>query len=172
MVALLGLLPAGLVTLLPLIFSGGGLATALLGFLPNLRQYAVIGLAVLLGLALIYGQAEKANYEGEKAARTADRANAEAAARQAVQADLEHSYKLVADYAAEIADLQEKSHAADIALATAPVTALPAGCPDPMSLPVVRAFTLGLPNGRAAGATGAGQPANPAGARSQVPAHP
>jgi hypothetical protein len=167
--ALLGLLPAGLVALLPLIFSGGGLATALLGFLPNLRQYAVIGLAVLLGLSVVYGQTEKASYESEKAARTADRANAEAAARQAVQVDLEHSYKLVADYAAEIADLQEKSHAADIALATAPVTALPAGCPDPMSLPVVRAFSLGLPSGT--GAAGAGQPANPARDGGQVPAH-
>jgi hypothetical protein len=79
--ALLGLLPAGLVALLPLIFSGGGLATALLGFLPNLRQYAVIGLAVLLGLAVIYGQTEKANYESEKAGRIADAAVAAEAAR-------------------------------------------------------------------------------------------
>jgi hypothetical protein len=168
--ALLGLLPAGLVALLPLIFSGGGLATALLGFLPNLRQYAVIGLAVLLGLSVVYGQTEKANYESERAARVGDRANAEAAARQAVQADLEHSYKLVADYAAEIADLQEKSHAADIALATAPVTPTPAGCPDPMSLPVVRAFSLGLPSG--SGSAGAGQPTDPARAGGQMPANP
>lgn len=172
MAVLLGLLPAGLASLVPLLLGGGGLATALLGFLPNLKTYALIGLAVLLGLAVIYGQTEKANYESEKAARTADRANAEAAARQAVQADLEHSYKLVADYAAEIADWQEKKHAADIALATAPVTALPAGCPDPMQLPVTRAFIGGLPIGSGAGTPGAGQPANPAGARGQVPAHP
>lgn len=79
-------LPAGLMSVLPLIFGGGGLATALLGFLPNLRSTALIGLAVLLGLAVIYGQIEKANYESEKAARASDNAAADHAALQQASA--------------------------------------------------------------------------------------
>ncbi len=42
-------LPAGLMSVLPLILGGGGVATALLGLLPNLRSYALIGLACCSG---------------------------------------------------------------------------------------------------------------------------
>jgi hypothetical protein len=100
-------LPAGLMSVLPLIF-GGGLATALLGLLPNLRSYALIGLAVLLGLAVIYGQTEKANYESEKAGRAADNAAADQAALQQAARDREWRAQIDAQHQADMADLQRR----------------------------------------------------------------
>lgn len=82
MTALLALLPdLGILHgLLPLVLGGGGGLAALTALVPNLRTYAVIGLAVLLAIAIGYGLVERGNYQGEKAARIADAAAAAAAA--------------------------------------------------------------------------------------------
>jgi hypothetical protein len=63
-----------------------------------------------------------------------------------MQADLDYSTKLVANYAGEIAELQEKQNAAEVAVAAVPVEPVAKGCPDPMSLPVVGRFIVGLPD--------------------------
>ena len=112
-------------SVLPLIFGGGGLATALLGLLPNLRSYALIGLAVLLGLAVIYGQTEKANYESEKAARASDNAAADQAALQQAARDREWRAQIDAQHQADMADLQRKATTRETAIRNAPASAGP-----------------------------------------------
>lgn len=86
MTALAGLVPAEILSLLPLLAGGGGLATLIAGLLPNLRTYAMIGLAVLLAIAIGYGLLERGNYQSEKAGRIADAAAAQAAADAKVAA--------------------------------------------------------------------------------------
>jgi hypothetical protein len=84
--------------------------------------------------------------KGMQAQQAENIAAAESKVRAAMQADLEHSNKLVADYAGEIAELQEKQNAAEVSVAAIPVEPVAKGCPDPMSLPVVGAFVRGLPD--------------------------
>lgn len=67
-------------SLLPLLLGGGGLASAVLGLLPNLRTYAMIGLGVLLALSMIGLLWYRDEYESEKAGRIADAAAAQTAA--------------------------------------------------------------------------------------------
>ena len=70
---LIGLLPDVLHGL-PEILGGGGAIAAVAGFLPNLRRYAMIGLAIVLALAVVGLLWFRGQYEGEKVARIADRA--------------------------------------------------------------------------------------------------
>ncbi len=65
--AALALLPA-VGGLLPFILGGGGLASLVLGLLPNLRTYAMIGLGIVAALAIGFGLWERGNYESEVAA--------------------------------------------------------------------------------------------------------
>jgi hypothetical protein len=83
--------------------------------------------------------------KGMQAQQAENIAAAEKKVRTAMQADLDYSAKLVANYAGEIAELQEKQNAAEVSVATAPVIATAPGC-DPMALPVVGAFMRGLPD--------------------------
>jgi hypothetical protein len=84
--------------------------------------------------------------KGMQAQQAENIAAAEKKVRDAMQADLDYSTKLVANYAGEIAELQEKQNAAEVSVAAVPVEPVAKGCPDPMSLPVLRAFTSGLPD--------------------------
>lgn len=87
---LLGLLP-DLLQYAPHILFGGGVLSTITGFLPNLRMYALIGLAVLLAAAVGYGLLERGNYQAEKAGRIADAAAAQAAATKKLAAAKEES---------------------------------------------------------------------------------
>lgn len=103
MAALLALVPAGLLGLLPLLTGGGGLVAWLLTFLPGIQKYATIALVVLLGVAVGYGLLERGNYEGEVAARAGDKAAAEHAALVATQAAQALSDELIIAQAANFA---------------------------------------------------------------------
>lgn len=84
--------------------------------------------------------------KGMQAQQAENIAAAQSKVRAVMQADLDYSNKLVADYAGEIASLQEKQNAAEVSVAAVPVEPVAQGCPDPMSLPVVGAFARGLPD--------------------------
>jgi hypothetical protein len=91
------------------LLGGSGVVTGLLGLIPNLQKYVMIGLAVLLALAVGYGLLERGNYEECKAGRIADAA---ASADEAHKAELKA--KADAD-AREIAMMQDISNHRGIA---------------------------------------------------------
>lgn len=84
--------------------------------------------------------------KGMQAQQEANIAAAQKAARDAMQADLDRTNALVRDLQADKDALQEKQNAAEVAVAAVPVAPDAPGCPDPMSLPVVRAFSGSLPD--------------------------
>jgi hypothetical protein len=67
---LLGLLP-DLLHWLPVI-TGGGVLAGLLGLAPNLRAYALVGLAVVLAISIGTDLYYRGEWESEKAARAAE----------------------------------------------------------------------------------------------------
>jgi hypothetical protein len=73
----IGLLP-NLLDWLPEVLGGGGAIATVAGLLPNLRRYAMIGLGIVLALAVIGLLWFRGQYEGEKAARIADRSTEQA----------------------------------------------------------------------------------------------
>jgi hypothetical protein len=77
-VSLLGLLP-GLLDWLPHLIGGGGIVSGLAALLPSARKYAMIALAVLLGLSVIGLLWYRDEYKDEVADRLADKAAAQAA---------------------------------------------------------------------------------------------
>lgn len=81
-----------------------------------------------------------------KAQQEANIAAAERKVRLAMQADIDKGNKLVAELQAQTAQRQEKENAAETAVAAAADVPTAAGCPEPMSLPVLRAFRGGLPD--------------------------
>jgi hypothetical protein len=93
---LLGLLP-DLLQWAPHILGGGGILAAVTGFVPNLRTYAMAGLAILLAAAVGYGLLERGNYQAEKAGRVADAATAQAVALKMVAAAKADSDQTIAD---------------------------------------------------------------------------
>jgi hypothetical protein len=80
---------------------------------------------VLLGLAVIYGQTEKANYESKKVARASDNAAADQAALQQAARDREWRAQIDAQHQADMADLQQKATTRETAIRNAPASAGP-----------------------------------------------
>lgn len=139
-------------------------------------------LALVLGIALGVQTLRVANRDVTIAQRDTALANmvaqqqaniaaAEAAVRKALQVDQENSNRIIAAYAAEIADLQEKANAAAVDIAAVPVSPVVPGCPDIMADPAVRAFIGGLPNDAPAASRGreAGPGPAPGAGRAGVP---
>jgi hypothetical protein len=84
--------------------------------------------------------------KGVQAQQAENIAAAEKKVRTAMQADLDRTNALVRDLQADNDARQEKQNAAEVAVAAVPVEPVAKGCPDPMALPVLRAFTAGLPD--------------------------
>jgi hypothetical protein len=84
--------------------------------------------------------------KGMQAQQAENIAAAEKKVRTAMQADLDRTNALVRDLQADNDARQEKQNAAEVSVAAVPVEPVAKGCPDPMSLPVLRAFTSGLPD--------------------------
>lgn len=82
--ALLGLLP-GVLGVAPALLGGGGLITALLGFIPTLRTYVIPALLVILALAIAVIFYFKSEADGARAAIVQERADAQAAADVAIK---------------------------------------------------------------------------------------
>ncbi len=105
---LLGLAP-GLLEYLPHILGGLGVGGALLGFLPGLQKYALIGLAVVAALAIGWGLLERGNYQAEKAGRIADAAAAQAEVLKQQQAAAKLSDELVIQQAIAMGNTGKKA---------------------------------------------------------------
>jgi hypothetical protein len=84
--------------------------------------------------------------KGMQAQQAENIAAAENKVRTAMQADLDRTNALVRDLQADNDARQEKQNAAEVAVAAVPVEPAAKGCPDPMSLPVVGRFIVGLPD--------------------------
>lgn len=118
-------------------------------------------------LAIGFGLVERAGWAEEKAARAADLASAQQAARAAAIADATHTRELEDAHAAEVAFLKDQANAREISIAQAPATAVCAGSPAMRTLFDGLRARNGL-HARAA-AAGAGQPGAADGAGAAVP---
>jgi hypothetical protein len=121
---------------------------------------SIVG-GALLAAAVIFGLVERSNYLGEKAARAADLAAAEAAVAAAQAADATRTRALEQAHAAEIAKLKEQANARDVSIALAPNASVCAASP-PM-----RVLFDGLRARERA--PGAGATRSPGGAGAAVP---
>jgi hypothetical protein len=102
----LSLLP-DLMNWLPAI--SGGLAAGLLGVLPTLRTYALIGLAVVMAASVGGLLWYRGSYEAEVAGRAADRAAAEAEVMKAQQAAQALSDELIIQQAIALGSTAKKA---------------------------------------------------------------
>lgn len=98
---LLGLLP-DLLTWAPHILGGATALGGLAGLFPNLRSYALIGLAIVAAGGIGWGLLERGNYQAEKAGRIADGAAALAKAKEAEAAAKKDADRREAAVAAEL----------------------------------------------------------------------
>jgi hypothetical protein len=94
---------------LPVISGGGGLAAGLLGLVPNLRTYALIGAAVVLAISVGGLLWYRGSYEAEVAGRIADRAAAQAEVLKAQQAAETLSNELIIQQAIAMGSTAKKA---------------------------------------------------------------
>lgn len=103
---LLGLLP-GLLEWAPHLLGGVGLAGTIAGFVPQLRTWGLIALAVVAVGGIGFGLLERGNYQSEKAARAADNEAAEHAALVQIERDRDKRAEVDQQYQAELARVRQ-----------------------------------------------------------------